>query len=241
MEVLEPFLQINPRELSSFTAAPSFNFPPNFLCNSLSLPPHYEFCLFHCLHLYFNNISNPNSPLSMNSLHISTKSLRADRFLCLSQVRELHLIKIGSPDILYSLVINVGNSFQLFFFQILFCLFVYKIITILRVCVSVLHPGYIYPGFVHTHGSTTCNSVSIFVQPSQLGQLLVNLVNFFAHTHSSTLCNSVSIVGQLSQLGQLFCPLPWFKYLQLGKHFWSNLVNLVNFLLRPMVQLFANR
>ena len=77
----------------------------------------------------------------MNSLHISTKSLRADRFLCLSQVRELHLIKIGSPDILYSLVINVGNSFQLFFFQILFSLFVYKIITILRVCVSLLHHG----------------------------------------------------------------------------------------------------
>ena len=51
VEVLEPFLQINPRELSSFTVAPSFNFPPNFLCNSFSLPPHYEFCLFHCLHL----------------------------------------------------------------------------------------------------------------------------------------------------------------------------------------------
>ena len=173
-----------------------------FLLISSAIPSHFPLIMsfaFFTVCIYFNNISNPNSPLSMNSLHISTKSLRADRFLCLSQVRELHLIKIGSPDILYSLVINVGNSFQLFFFQILFSLFVYKIITILRVCVSVLHPGFIYPGFVHTHGSTTCNSVSIFVQPSQLGQLLVNLVNFFAHTHSSTRNLSVHAIFQFTQ------------------------------------------
>ena len=73
---------------------------------------------FFTVCIYFNNVSNPNSPLSMNSLHISTKSLPADRF----KSSELYQIKIGSPDILYSLVINVGNSF-----------------TILRVCVSLLH------------------------------------------------------------------------------------------------------
>ena len=54
---MKPFLQINPRELSSFTAVASFkcNFPPNFLCNSHSLSSHSLFYI--STFLYFSKLT----------------------------------------------------------------------------------------------------------------------------------------------------------------------------------------
>ena len=60
-----------------------------FLLISSAIPSHFPLIMsfaFFTVCIYFNNISNPNSPLSVNSLHISTKSLRAELFLCLSPV-----------------------------------------------------------------------------------------------------------------------------------------------------------
>ena len=155
MEVLEPFLQINPRELSSFTAAPSFNFPPNFLCNSFSLPPHYEFCLFHCLYLlqqYFKSKFTSEHEFSAH-LGLSPVIYIWSRF-----GRQISCI------VWWLMWVTPFNYFLSNSILFVCSQNYYHLACLCFIIASWCR----YPGFVHTHCSITCNSISIFGQLSQL-------------------------------------------------------------------------